>query len=159
MLWREHDQLLRHGDFTVGCIYMANKALFERGLYDGPASMLHSFDPFILRNPDILQSIGSTLYERYASGYVMRPRGPWYREVHGANMDDHKRTFGLPLPPSLTWGHIVFLSTPMIHRRHLSAKKLVVNLVPVMAAREPRTTGATFLVPSNLYERETDVVQ
>lgn len=101
-----------------------------------------------------MNGIGSMLYERYENRNVRAPIGPWLADVHHAAADGYVRTFGLLLPPSLTWGHVIYLSTPMIHREHLHRRRLDRHVVPVLAARDPRVTGATMIVPSALWPPE-----
>lgn len=151
LLWREHEALLRNGEVTLGFVYMANNTLFAPGDNDAPCSMLHSFDPFVLRNPELLESIGAVLYRRYTDPDTRLPVGPWFTDVHHATSNDMMRTFGLLLPPTLTWGHVVYLSTPMIHRAHLPIRQLEAQLVPILAARDPRVTGTTMILPAELW--------
>ncbi len=152
LLWKEHRTLLRHGEVTFGYIYMANSSLFEPGDEDAPAGMLHSFDPYVQRNPEILESIGNELYSNYADGSPL-PQGPWFQASHEAVTNDMNRAFGHLLPPTLTQGHAVYLSTPMIHREHLSNSVLEAHLIPILAARDPTTTGTTMILPYDLWPR------
>ncbi|MEM7677634.1 MAG: hypothetical protein AAF449_16685 [Myxococcota bacterium] len=152
-LWAEHDRLVSNGEVTWGHIYMANSDLYAEGPADAPAGMLHSFDPFILRNPEILESLGTRLFERYeANGRrpLKWPHGPWFAMTHAYTIDDTARVFGFVLPPTLTWGHVVFMSTPMIHRDHMPGGILSDNLLPILAARDPKITGTTLVLPDAL---------
>ncbi|MEO1335306.1 MAG: hypothetical protein AAFV29_06665 [Myxococcota bacterium] len=153
LLWSEHDRLLSVGDVTLGHIYMANADLYDEGDTDAPAGMLHSFDPFVLRNPDVLESIGQRIFERYEANSrkpLKWPHGPWFAMLHANTVDDMARAFGFLVPPTLTWGHVVFMTTPMIHRAHMVGGVISDSMVPILASRDPRLTGTTLIVPASL---------
>ena len=116
--------------------------------------MIHSFDPYLWRHPEILQDIGHTMFDRYRRNeekQLPHPLGPWFATTHRNVVNDTGRMYGFRLPPTVTWGYVVFVSTPMIHRHHLRHGLLEEHLVAALAARDPSLTGTTLVIPDALW--------
>ena len=156
-LWDDHDTLLRHGDIAAGQLFTFNEYLTIEGTDDLPCGLLHSFDPLMYINPNILTRIAKTLYQRIEVIMEKKARtdpfpfGPWFQQTLAMGKEKYFRTFSFLVPPELTNGHVVYMSTPVVHRQHLAEGILTHTQWPVLAARDPRVTPTTMLVPEALW--------
>lgn len=145
LLYRDQLGIFRNGRPVWGRIVQANALLFEEGLDDCPAAMIHSPDPWFDANPEALIEMASAMYAVKGKPVADPEMDRFGRLLY----NEYERQFNLPLPHSLTGGRTVIYTTIMVHRSHLPAPVLVDNTLPIMSDY-PRCPGV-WIIPSEYW--------
>ena len=148
-LWNDQLKLQTQGEIAAARLFLVSESFFYEGEADGPACALYTFDEYLWRQPSLLDDICTNLH-RYCeeSEDSGPPLGAWGGRAYYEVSDGARRPFGFQLPPSLSRGHVVYLTTIVIHREHLPNPWLSDLLLPLLATRDPKVTPATLLIPS-----------
>ena len=147
-LWSDQLVLQTNGDVGAARLFLVSENFFFEGEGDGPACALYTFDEYLWRQPYLLDDICASLHRYCEEMDSVAPLGAWGGRAYYEVSDITRRPFAFQLPPSLSRGHVVYLTTIVIHREHLPIPWLADSLLPILACRDPRITPAALIVPS-----------
>lgn len=126
------EHTLRNGKVVWGAIVKANQQLWHSGTEDCPALLAWSPDQEFASKPEALRSITRSIQSVIDSNSVPDE----LQHLQTFLRDDLYRETSRLVPPSLTNGHKVFLSTIMVFRRHLPRGFLCQSMLPVCIGEE-----------------------
>lgn len=122
----------REGRTTWGAVLLAEKALFQGGGSDHAGMVIWSPTGEFDRHPEKLRRIGQALY---AQRDATEP-DPDLDALRAVLRDPAQRVAGFWVPPKLTGGSPLFLSSVVLHRRHLPRGLLLRDLLPLRVGEE-----------------------
>ena len=145
--------LYEDGILVLCAVVQANTSLYKWGCANCPADVVFSPDPHFENHPDALTEVALSLYR--LKGKTGLPEEEQLVADHLA--DEKERLFYHRLPDSLGGGREIYLTTIMVHRRHLPQRRLIRSLYPLLVS--PDRTDAAILLPKwywsqDFYERE-----
>lgn len=123
---------LRYGRTTWAAIVSANAQLWEHGDQDLPAVVVWSPDPWFDEAPLQLQRIAHRVFSVRDRDRV----APELLPLRESLRNPFARELGLLVPPLLTGGRLVYLSSLLVVRSHLPQRSLLRGVVPVRAGEE-----------------------
>lgn len=148
VLYRERARLLRSGRVVWGTLVQANELLFQPATADLPAAALYSPDRHYDDKPEELGRIAQALFALKGT----TPADPSLQKLAHDITDELERSYNLRVPDLLTGGREVYLTTIMVHRRHLPGGYLTQGLFPLIA--HPASTRATMILPARYWGPE-----
>lgn len=122
----------REGRTTWGSVLLAEKALFQGGGSDHSGMVIWSPTGEFDRQPERLRRIGQTLFAQRDA----EDPDPELEPLRAVLRDPAQRVAGFWVPSKLTGGSPVFLSSVLLHRRHLPRGLLLRDLVPLRVGEE-----------------------
>ncbi|MBO7369043.1 MAG: hypothetical protein J6U25_02005 [Clostridia bacterium] len=133
-------KVLSGGEIFYGYIVIANGDLFQRNYYSKtlPADIVYSKDEYFESDPLALKKIAEDLCYNYNSDDRIDSL-ELYKKFITNEM----------LPLDLTDGREVYVTTVMIHRRHLPLNYITDPLLPIIA--DPLNSTSTFVVDSKYW--------
>ena len=137
----------REGRTTWGAVLLAEKALFQGGASDHSGMVIWSPTVEFDRHPERLRRIGQRLFAQRDA----EDPDPDLEPLRAVLRDPSQRVAGFWVPPKLTGGAPVFLSSLLLHRRHLPRGLLLRDLVPLRVGEE---WDFPVIVPSSHWGRE-----
>ncbi len=135
------------GQIVWGHLVQANSSLFDKGPNDCPADVIYSFDPFFDDRLDALAEIAEAVSELKGT----EPNEPGQLEVARHLTDEYTRIFKHPVPPEMTGGREVFLTSLMVIRKHLPGYYLQNGYFPLVAC--PDMTPALLILPARYWPK------
>lgn len=144
--WRE--RLLLRGRVVLCARIMANRTLYHITSTPSSSAMLvvWSADPFFEENADELAMVAS---EAGALKNTSPDENSDLAPIAALITDEMARTQNVPLPPSLTDGREVFLSSLIAWRAHLPMGFLSGTFMPLLVL--PEETPAALIVPGRFW--------
>ncbi|HTL53402.1 MAG TPA: hypothetical protein VL860_12570 [Planctomycetota bacterium] len=141
-------RVLLEGDVVWGHLVQANRLLFAPGEHDSPAVVVHPHSPAMRVDLNRLAQVAHLLYELKDTD----PREIAQKEIAAYITDERARTFGRPVPKSISPLIPCLMSTLQIPRHHLPNGVLSQSLFPVvMSPAEPRYV---MVLPSRFWPPE-----
>ncbi|QQS06065.1 MAG: hypothetical protein IPK50_04040 [Fibrobacterota bacterium] len=122
----------REGRSTWGSVLLAEKALFQGGGSDHAGMVIWSPTGEFDRHPERLRRIGQTIFAQRDADDA----DPDLEALRTVIRDPAQRVAGFWVPSKLTGGSPVFLSSVLLHRRHLPRGLLLRDLVPLRVGEE-----------------------
>ncbi len=122
----------REGRTTWGSVLLAEKALFQGGGSDHAGMVIWSPTGEFDRHPEKLRRIGQTIFAQRDADDA----DPDLEALRAVIRDPAQRVAGFWVPSKLTGGSPVFLSSVILHRRHLPRGLLLRDLVPLRVGEE-----------------------
>lgn len=146
---KDRDLLLREGRVVLGALVMANSALYHPGPHDLPAFALWSEDVFFEENPQRLREVALAIYALKDKA----AEGDWAEITRLVN-DDFSRPLSHLLPASFVAAQELedrklFLSAPLLFRRHLPSGVLGSTLLPFLVL--PEQTPSVVMLPGKFW--------
>lgn len=143
-VYRRQGMLMREGRVVWGALVQANSMLFQPGINDHPAMVIHSADPIFAEEPDQLAAIARRLFQLKNT----TPSEPSERQLAEMITDEMQRGMGWSVPKSCTAGRDVTSTTLIVFRSHLSDRILRCSVFPMLTHPE---TKAVMIVPSKYW--------
>ncbi|WP_394842036.1 hypothetical protein LZC95_33785 [Pendulispora brunnea] len=128
---RQYPRLLSEGHIVLGYVVMANVAMFRLGPDSLPGFVLHPRDPALVVELDELERAG----EAIAAIRDLEPVDKDLDQLASLLRAGHERFFSLPVPPALTQGRPLFVSSALLYRAHLPIPRLVAKLLPMLVCK------------------------
>ena len=147
-LYQSQQLLFGQGHVVFGTIVQANTLLFERGKDDCPANLIFSLDSYFDEHLDELGQIATETY-------LLKENKTHQRNLDAVGLllaNETKREFNRKLPVVLTGGREVYLTTVMIHRKHLPMRRLIGSWLLLLVL--PEFTQYAIVLPGRYWGRE-----
>lgn len=153
-------RLLRGGEIVWAQIFMANTILNDpTDTRDSAATLVYSFDPMVLRHPEMLDPTIKRMWElRQARTSPV----PMLQRLAETLANDYATYHALSLPDPVTGGLVVHATALAIYRAHLPGKMLAGGPIPTVTFRgrgQPMVLLPEHLWPKVMRERWQQAAQ
>ena len=127
-IYLQQERFFSEGQIVISCVVQANTLLFKGFKDDCPANFIYTREPYYYENPEELSTLASKLYSLKGERAGRRD----LQFIADALEDEMERFFRIPLPDVLTEGRTVFITSVMVHRRHIPKRKLSESFYPLL---------------------------
>lgn len=146
-IYIDKKMLFEKGHIGWAYIVQANEKLYRPGRLSYPAIIIYSFDKYFDDKLSELSSIASFLLS-----LKMEPDVPTELKIFKSIVANRfSLLFNRRLPNSISQGKMIFLTSIIIHRKHLPVNHLKAHWFPILS--HPKKTSATIVFPSRYWEK------
>lgn len=145
IFFRQQKSLLENGDVVWGHTVQANSVMFRPGIINAPGDVVFCTDPNADAGLSDLSAIAHRLFQL---------KGRQINDAEQQSMGDHfadelERTFGVPVPQSVSPTLPCTVSTIFFNRKHLPNRYLSRSFYPIVVSRD--TPKIVMVLPSRYW--------
>lgn len=144
-IYDDRESLLSNGIVVWGYVVQANTLLYEPGDLNSAGQIIFSLDPIFEGRVDVLGGIAQNILALMEADPPPKELVSFYNALHVENI----AVFNRSVPKKMCYGKNVYLTTFMLHRKHLPVNYIKHNWFPLLV--NPKYTRACLVMPSRYW--------